>query len=122
MDPGGTRRAIKRDTTSNNKLEPIPLSPANRSANHIADEAEAQIAKRLGLGQCSFLLSMCGAASTPLAFNASNARARTVGGFFDTTVETALEAQIASPGAEGQDSATATLRKNLVAVQGPRAE
>ena len=95
MDPEGTRLPIKLDTTSNGEFEPVPLSPTNRAANHIAHEAATQNAKRLGLGRRSFLLSACGAASTLLAFNAANARAGKVGGFFDLTAEAALEPQIA---------------------------
>ncbi len=95
IDPEGLRLPIKLDTTSNGEFEPVPLTPANRAANHFAREAATHNAKRLGLGRRDFLLSACGAASTLLAFNAANARAGRTGGFFDLTADAALEPQLA---------------------------
>jgi len=91
VDPDGRRLPIKLDTTSNGEFEPVPLSRANRHANHLAEQAAEANAKRLGLGRRDFLLSACGAASTLLSFNAANAAAGRAGGFFDLSAEAALE-------------------------------
>ncbi len=69
----------------------MPLSRANRHANHLAQEAAATNAKRLAMGRRDFLLSTCGAASTLLAFNAANAAAGRTGGFFDLPAVAATE-------------------------------
>ena len=90
-DPDGTRLPIKLDTTSNGEFVPVPLSRANRHANHLAQEAATRNAKRLGLTRRSFLTSACGAASTLLAFNAANAAAGRSGGYFELPKEAALE-------------------------------
>jgi predicted TIM-barrel fold metal-dependent hydrolase len=90
-DPEGTRLPIKLDTTSNGEFVPVPLSRANRHANHLAHEAATSNAKRLGLTRRSFLTSACGAASTLLAFNAANAAAGRSGGYFELPKEAALE-------------------------------
>jgi predicted TIM-barrel fold metal-dependent hydrolase len=95
IDPEGNRLPIKLDTTSNGEFEPLALSAANRAANHLAHEAAAQNAKRLGLSRRDFLVSACGAASTLLAFNAANAAAGKRGGFFDLEAEAALEPELA---------------------------
>ena len=83
VDPDGLRLPIKLDPTSNGEFIPVPLSPANRRANALAQEAASRNARRLGMGRRDFLLSSCGAASTLLAFNAANAAAGRTGGFFD---------------------------------------
>jgi uncharacterized protein len=95
IDPEGRRLPIKLDTTSNGEFEPVPLSPVNLAANHLAQEAATGNAKRLGMKRRDFLLSTCGAASTLLAFNAANAVAGRTGGFFDLHTEAALEPQLA---------------------------
>ncbi len=97
VDPLGERLPIKLDTTSNGEFEPVPLSRANRHANHLAQAAADENAKRLGLGRRDFLLSSCGAASTLLAFNAANAAAGRSGGFFDLPAVAALEPAAAAP-------------------------
>lgn len=91
IDPDGRRLPIKLDTTSNGEFVPVPLSRANREANHRAQQAADGNAKRLGLGRRDFLLSTCGAASTLLAFNAANAAAGRTGGFFDLPALAATE-------------------------------
>src|SRR5687768_5161893 len=96
IDPEGTRLPIKLDTTSNGEFMPVPLSPANRLANHLAHEAATRNAKRLGLGRRDFLVSACGAASTLLAFNAANAAAGRTGGFFDLPAEAATDLELAA--------------------------
>ena len=95
IDPDGIRLPIKLDTTSNGEFEPVPLSPANNAANHLAHEAADANAKRLTVSRRDFLISACGAASTLLAFNAANAIAGKTGGFFDLPAEAALEPSLA---------------------------
>jgi hypothetical protein len=95
MDPLGKRLPIKLDSTSNGEFVPVPLSPANRMANRLAQEAASRNAKRLALGRRDFLVSACGAASTLLAFNTANAAAGRRGGFFDLHAEAALEPALA---------------------------
>ncbi len=95
LDPDGTRLPIKLDTTSNGEFAPVPLSPANQSANRLAHTAAETNARRLGLSRRNFLISACGAASTLLAFNAANAAAGRTGGFFDLPAEAALDPALA---------------------------
>ncbi|MEX2149357.1 MAG: amidohydrolase family protein [Steroidobacteraceae bacterium] len=95
MDPLGKRLPIKLDSTSNGEFVPVPLSPANRMANRLAQEAASRNAKRLALGRRDFLVSACGAASTLLAFNTANAAAGRSGGFFELHAEAALEPALA---------------------------
>jgi hypothetical protein len=95
IDPEGQTLPIKIDTTSNGEFEPVPLSPANRAGNLLAQEAASGNAKRLGLNRRDFLVSACGAASALLAFNAANAAVGKLGGFFEVEPETALEPQLA---------------------------
>jgi uncharacterized protein len=83
IDPEGERLPVKLDTTSNGEFAPVPLSPANRAGNRLAHGAASRNAKRLGVSRRDFLLSACGAASALLAFNAANAGAGKLGGFFD---------------------------------------
>jgi uncharacterized protein len=95
IDPEGQRLPIKIDATSNGEFVPVPLSPANLAGNRLAHEAASVNAKRLGLSRRDFLVSACGAASTLLSFNAANAAARKLGGFFDIESAAALEPQLA---------------------------
>ena len=74
-DPEGERLPIKVDSTSNGEFAPIPLDATQREANLRARLDAARNAKRAGMGRRAFLVSMCGAASTLLAFNAVNAAA-----------------------------------------------
>jgi predicted TIM-barrel fold metal-dependent hydrolase len=96
IDPDGRRLPIKLDATSNGEFLPVPLSRANRHANHLAHEAAGTNARRLALGRRDFLLTSCGAASTLLAFNAANAAAGRTGGFFDLPAVAATEPQAAA--------------------------
>ena len=102
IDPEGRRLPIKLDTTSNGEFEPVPLSPANRAGNRLAQEAVSRNAKRLGLSRRDFLVSACGAASALLAFNAANAAAGKPGGFFELEPEAALEPQLAQARVDGK--------------------
>src|SRR5262245_22759957 len=95
IDPDGRRLPIKLDTTSNGEFAPVPISPANHAGNCLAHEAATRNAKRLGLARRDFLVSVCGAASTLLAFNAANAAAGKRGSFFDLEPEAALEPELA---------------------------
>jgi uncharacterized protein len=101
VDPLGQRLPIKLDTTSNGEFMPVPLSRANRHANHLAQQAADDNAKRLGIGRRDFLLSACGAASTLLSFNAANAAAGRGGGYFDVRAEAAREPELAAASIEG---------------------
>ncbi len=91
IDPDGRRLPIKLDSTSNGEFLPVPLSPANRHANALAQQAANVNARRLGMGRRDFLLSSCGAASTLIAFNAANAAAGRMGGYFDLPAVAATE-------------------------------
>lgn len=95
IDPDGLRLPIELDTTSNGEFEPVALSPVNRDGNRLAREAAHENAKRSGISRRDFLLSACGAASALLAFNAANAAAGKLGGFFELEPEAALEPQLA---------------------------
>ena len=74
-DPQGERLPIKLDSTSNGEFAPIPLDARQKEANRRARLEAADNAKRLGMSRRAFLVSVCGAASTLLAFNAVNAAA-----------------------------------------------
>ena len=100
IDPDGRRLPIKLDTTSNGEFVPVPLSRANRHANHLAQEAADANAKRLAMGRRDFLVSGCGAASTLLAFNAANAAAGRTGGYFDLPAVAATEPAAAAASLE----------------------
>ncbi len=102
IDPEGTRLPIKLDTTSNGEFVPVPLSRANRHANHLAHEHASANAKRLGQTRRNFLVSACGAASTLLAFNSANAAAGKTGGFFEIEPEAALDPQLAQARTAGK--------------------
>jgi predicted TIM-barrel fold metal-dependent hydrolase len=102
-DPDGQRLPIKLDTTSNGEFEPVPLSPANRLANRLAQEAATANARRAGLSRREFLVSSCGAASTLLAFNAANAAAGKHGGRYDLPADAALEPELAAAALEGEE-------------------
>jgi predicted TIM-barrel fold metal-dependent hydrolase len=95
IDPAGTRLPIKLDTTCNGEFAPVPLSAANRAANHLAAEAATRNARRLGIGRRAFLVSACGAASTLLAFNAANAAAGKRGGWYELDADAAVEPPVA---------------------------
>src|SRR5687768_13386287 len=95
IDPEGRRLPIKLDTTSNGEFAPVALSAANRAGNCLAHESATRNAKRLGVSRRDFLVSLCGAASALLAFNAANAAAGKRGGFFELEPEAAAEPQLA---------------------------
>ncbi len=90
------RLPIKLDSTSNGEFAPVPLDYYERLANHLAHERAELSAKKLGVNRRQFLVSLCGAASTLLAFNSAFAKAGKTGGFFQLHKEAALEPQLAA--------------------------
>ncbi len=102
-DPDGRRLPVKLDTTSNGEYEPIPLEPVHREANHLAMEAAAANAKRLGLKRRNFLVSACGAATTLLSMNAAYARAGRTGGYYELPTLAALEEGPAKVALQGNE-------------------
>ena len=102
-DPEGERLPIKVDSTSNGEFEPVPLDARQREGNRLARLEAAKNAKRLGMGRRAFLVSMCGAASTLLAFNAVNAAAGRRGGSFELAAEAAVEPEAAAEALGGQE-------------------
>ena len=102
-DPEGERLPIKVDSTSNGEFEPVPLDARQREGNRQARLEAARNAKRLGMGRRAFLVSMCGAASTLLAFNAVNAAAGRRGGSFELAAEAAVEPEAAAEALGGQE-------------------
>ena len=102
-DPEGERLPIKVDSTSNGEFEPLPLDARQREANRLALLDAAKNAKRLGMGRRAFLVSMCGAASALLAFNAVNAAAGRRGGSFELAAEAAVDPEAAAEALGGQE-------------------
>lgn len=102
-DPGGTRLPIKLDSTSNGEFEPLPLEPVNQTANRVAREDADDNARRLGLRRRDFMVSLCGAASTLLAFNAVNAASGRSGGYFALSAESSLDQQLAQAELVGEE-------------------
>ena len=102
-DPQGERLPIKVDSTSNGEFAPIPLDARQREGNKRARLDAADNAKRVGVGRRAFLVSMCGAASTLLAFNAVNAAAGRRGGSFELAAQAAVDPQAAAEALGGQE-------------------
>lgn len=94
-DPEGKRLPIKLDSTSNGEFMPIPLDATNRRANQLAQIWASENARRRGVERRAFLVSVCGAASTLLAFNAVNAASGRTGGFFELEQAAAVDPGIA---------------------------
>ena len=95
FDPEGKRLPIKLDSTSNGEFAPIPLDAVNRHANRLAQRWASDNAARRGVSRRAFMVSACGAASTLAAFNAANAAAGRIGGFFELDQVAALDADAA---------------------------
>ena len=102
-DPDGGRLPIKLDSTSNGEFAPLPLDAVNREANRVARWRAAAAAKRLGLARRDFMISLCGAASTLLAFNAANAAAGRRGGYFSLSPQAAFEPELAQAELGGRE-------------------
>ena len=96
LDPDGQRLPVKLDTTSNGEFAPIPLNDSLHHANHLAREWAGELARKLGRSRRAFLTSLCGTASTLLAFNAAHARAGRHGGFFEIANDAKQDAQLAA--------------------------
>jgi len=96
LDPDGQRLPIKLDSTSNGEFAPVPLDASLRHANQLAREWAGELARKLGRSRRAFLTSLCGSASTLLAFNAAHARAGRRGGFFEISNDARVDAQLAA--------------------------
>jgi hypothetical protein len=108
LDPLGRRLPIKLDTTSNGEFVPVPLGPAARTANQLAQESTTEIARKLRLGRRTFLKSLSGAAATLLAMNEAFARftktdGGKTGGFYDIPREGAFEKAAAESAIGGDE-------------------
>lgn len=95
FDPEGRRLPIKLDSTSNAEYAPIPLERRNRHANHLAQAAATENAKRLGLPRRDFLITAAGAATSLLAINEANAQEGRRDGYFDLDDDAGLDMQLA---------------------------
>ena len=102
-DPSGQRLPIKLDSTSNGEFAPLPLSTANHAANQLAQENASANARHLHLGRRAFMVSLCGAASTLLAFNKANSAFGKHGGYFDVPADAALDPQLAQAALDGTE-------------------
>ena len=96
LDPEGQRLPIKLDSTSNGEFAPIPLDRSLHHANYLAHEWAGLSASKLGRTRRSFLTSICGAASTLLAFNEAHARAGRTGGFFEIANDARMDSAAAA--------------------------
>src|SRR5512144_2984332 len=94
-DPEGKRLPIKLDATCNGEFAPIPLDATNRRANRLAQTWASENARRRGVDRRTFMVSVCGAANTLLAFNAANAAAGRTGGFFELEQVAAVDPAVA---------------------------
>ena len=102
-DPDGRRLPIKLDATSNGEYVPIPLDETNRRSNLVAQEQATANARRRGMGRRDFMVSLCGAASTLLAFNTVNSAAGRSGGFFALARAAALDPDAAAAQLGGRE-------------------
>ncbi len=96
LDPDGQRLPVKLDTTTNGEFAPVPLDESLHHANYLAREWAGELARKLGRSRRTFLTSLCGTASTLLAFNAAHARAGRNGGFFEIANDAKLDGQLAA--------------------------
>ncbi|MDH3637790.1 MAG: amidohydrolase [Gammaproteobacteria bacterium] len=102
-DPAGCRLPIKLDSTSNGEYVPIPLDDINRQSNRVAQEHATAHAKRSGMARREFMVSLCGAASTLLAFNTVNAATQRSGGFYDLTAAASVDPDAAKAQLDGRE-------------------
>ncbi len=102
-DEQSRRLPIKLDSTSNGEYLPIPLDRSGQLANAMAHRAATDIARRLNRSRRDFLVSVCGAASTLLAFNAAQAASGRTGGFYALSPEAAVEEEAAAAVLEGDE-------------------
>jgi uncharacterized protein len=103
FDPSGQRLPIKIDTATNGEYAPRPLPEVNRWANSLADERAGAYAKALGVSRRKFLVSICGAAATLLAFDEVHASNGSTGGRFVLPREAAFEPAAANSALGGDE-------------------
>jgi len=82
---------IKMDSTSNGEFLPVALPESLKAAQAVAAGRLTAQARRLGQSRRGFLSSLCGAATTLLAYNQAHAIAGNVGGRFAVGPDTAFE-------------------------------
>jgi len=94
---------IKMDSTSNGEFLPLALPKRLQAAQAMAADRLTAQARRLGQSRRGFLGSLCGAATTLLAFNHAHAAIGNLGGRFAVDPEAALDpaAAEATIGANG---------------------
>ena len=90
-DPEGLQLPIKLDSTSNGEFVPVPLEKVHHRARQLALEQATKNARRSGKGRRDFLISLCGAATTLLAFNRSFASVGKTGGLYQLPAEAAVD-------------------------------
>ena len=91
---------IKMDETSNGEFPPLALPAPLRAAQAVAADRLVAHARALGQSRRGFLGSLCGAATTLLAFNQAHAALGNIGGRFAVRPDAAFE-----PAAAEQDLA-----------------
>jgi len=94
-DPDGIRLPVKLDATSNGEFAPIPLDHYARLANRVAREDATRNARRAGMDRRRFMISLCGTASTLLAFNTAFAQAGRRGGHYELAAASAVDPALA---------------------------
>lgn len=102
-DPDGLRLPIKLDSTSNGEFAPVPLEPIHHHARDLAFADATRNAKRLGESRRDFLVSLCGAATTLLAMNATFLAGCKRGASYAVPPEAALEPEAAASALSGNE-------------------
>ncbi|HEX2116377.1 MAG TPA: amidohydrolase family protein, partial [Alphaproteobacteria bacterium] len=97
------RLPIKIDSTSNGEFRPVPLSPALRAARRLAQERNDAHARRTGASRRDFLVGLCGAATTLLAYQEVFAATGAGGGGFVLPKEAAFEPAAAAQTLSGRE-------------------
>jgi predicted TIM-barrel fold metal-dependent hydrolase len=103
FDPEGRRLPIKIDTATNGEFTPRPLSGPERAANAHARQRVGEAARVTGQGRRAFLKTLCGAATTLLAFNEVHAQSGQTGGWFDIPEGAAYDPQLAASAIDGEE-------------------
>jgi predicted TIM-barrel fold metal-dependent hydrolase len=102
-DPDGVRLPIKIDTATNGEFIPQPLAEHNLAANsHALEQANAN-AKYKNASRREFMTSVCGAATTLLAFNEANAAFGKTGGFYELPGAAAVDSVAAEMAVAGKE-------------------
>jgi predicted TIM-barrel fold metal-dependent hydrolase len=121
FDPDGKRLPIKIDAATNGEFAPRPLNAIERAANAYARQRVGEAAQRTGQGRREFLKTLCGAATTLLAFNEVHARTGALGGWFDIPSEAAYDPELAA-GAIGGDELIFDIQTHCVDPSGDWAQ